>query len=68
MSGGNKRSYILKQTSSLKLQVCLSMYDILLPPGITGLNTNVAKFHDQYCFKKYFKYFATILSNREIEH
>ena len=31
-SGGNKSSYILKQTCSKKLQVGLSMYD-LLPPG-----------------------------------
>ena len=25
-----KRSYILKQTYSLKMQVCLSMYDLLV--------------------------------------
>ena len=28
--GGNKRLYLLKQ-------VCLSTYDLLLPPGIIGL-------------------------------
>ena len=28
---------MLKQTRSEKLQVCLSTYDLLLPPGIKGL-------------------------------
>ena len=28
--------YKLKQPCSLKLQVCLSMYDLLLPPSIKG--------------------------------
>ena len=32
-----KRSHILKQTCSWKLQVCLSMWTFLLPPGIKGL-------------------------------
>ena len=32
-AGGNKRSYIPKQTCSFQVQVCLSMYDLLLPPG-----------------------------------
>ena len=32
-----KRSHILKQTCSWKLQVCLSMCYLLLPPGIRGL-------------------------------
>ena len=36
MSCGNKRSCVLKQTCSFKLQVCLSTYDLLLPPGIKG--------------------------------
>ena len=35
--GGNKRSYVLNQNLHLKLQVCLSMHDLLLPPGINGL-------------------------------
>ena len=38
MLGGNKRPYILKQTDSLYLQFCLSMYDLLLPPSIQALN------------------------------
>ena len=33
-----KRSHILKQTCSWKVQVCLSMCDLFLPPGIKGLN------------------------------
>ena len=37
MSGGNKRSYLLKQTGSFQVQVYLSMYDLLLPPGIKRL-------------------------------
>ena len=35
MPGDNKRLYVLKQTCSYTLQVCLSMYDILFLPGIT---------------------------------
>ena len=34
MSGGNRRSYIY----SSKLQVCVSMHDLLLRRGIKGLN------------------------------
>ena len=37
MSGGNKKSYVLKQTCSFQLQVCLSAHDLLLPLGIKGL-------------------------------
>ena len=37
MPGGNKRSYVLKQTYSLKLQVCLSTHDLLLPQNIKEL-------------------------------
>ena len=33
---------MLKQTSSQKLQVCLSMCDLLLPPGIKGLTGNMS--------------------------
>ena len=36
--GGNKRSYVLKQTCNLQVQVCVSTYDLLLEPGIKGLN------------------------------
>ena len=31
-------SHILKQTSSFSLQVCLSMYDLLLPPDVKELS------------------------------
>ena len=34
---GGKKVYVLKQTCSFQLQVCLSMYALTLPPGITGL-------------------------------
>ena len=37
MHGGNKRSFILEHTCSIKLQVCSSMYDLMLPPCIKGL-------------------------------
>ena len=37
MPGGNERPYVLKQTFSLQLQVSLSTYDLLLPPGIKRL-------------------------------
>ena len=36
MPVGNKRSYIHKQTSNKDLQVCLSMYVLLLPPALKG--------------------------------
>ena len=38
-SRGNKRSYTLKKTCSYKFQVCLSMFDLLLPTGLKGLRT-----------------------------
>ena len=39
MSGGSKRSYILlKQSYSPKVQVCLSKYDLLLPPHMKVLS------------------------------
>ena len=34
ITGGNKKAYIFKQTWSLKLQICLSVYDVLVPPGL----------------------------------
>ena len=37
VSGGNKRSDVLKQTCNFYLEVCLSMYDLLLPLGMKGL-------------------------------
>ena len=37
MLGANKRSYVLKQTYKKKVQVCLSMCELLLPPGINLL-------------------------------
>ena len=37
MSCGNKTSYVLKQTCSFQLKVCLSTYDLFLPPDIKGL-------------------------------
>ena len=37
MLDGNRRSCILKQTFRLKLLVCLSKYDLLLPPSIKEL-------------------------------
>ena len=36
MPSGNKRSYVLKQTFSFLLEVCLSACDLLLPPGFKG--------------------------------
>ena len=36
MPSGNKRSYVLKQTFSFLLEVCLSASDLLLPPGFKG--------------------------------
>ena len=53
--GGNKRAYILKQTCSLNLQVCLSVYDILVPPGVKmgqkGANIQI---HLLFFFQTYF--------------
>ena len=37
MPGGTKTSYTLKQTCNFQLQVCLSMYALLLPPGMKQL-------------------------------
>lgn len=37
MSGGNNRSYILKETSSFYVQPFVSMYDLLLAPDIKVL-------------------------------
>ena len=34
MSGGNKNSYVPKQTCSFYLQVCLTTYGLLLPTSI----------------------------------
>ena len=39
MPGGSKRSNILKQTYSQKPLFILSMYDLLLPPGMRVLKT-----------------------------
>ena len=36
MTSGKKRSYILKGTCSLYMQVCLSMYEFLLHPARKG--------------------------------
>ena len=35
--GGDKRLYVLKQTYTWKLLVCLNTYAVLLPPGIIEL-------------------------------
>ena len=43
-SGGNKSSHILKKACSWKLQVCLSMYELLLPPGLKKLRRFPAYF------------------------
>ena len=40
-TGGNKRSYVLKQTCTFQLQVCLSVYDLLLPPDIKGIMSKI---------------------------
>ena len=37
MPDGNERSYTLTQTNSLKMQVCLSLYGVLVPPVVKGL-------------------------------
>ena len=39
MPGGDKRSYKLKETFREKLQICLNVRDLLLPPGINGVNS-----------------------------
>ena len=43
MPGGSRRSKILKQTYSQKLLSILSMYDLLLPPGMRVLNRGTVK-------------------------
>ena len=40
MPGGNKRSRTFKQICSFSRQVSLSLYDLLSPPGMTGLKEN----------------------------
>ena len=40
MPSRNKRSYKLKETCRKKLQICLNVYDVLLPPGIKGVNNH----------------------------
>ena len=37
MIGSNKMFYVLKQSYSKKLFVCVSTYDFYLPSGIKGL-------------------------------
>ena len=44
MPGGNKTAYVFKQTSNFQVQVCLSTYDLLSPPGIKWLTKNT-NFH-----------------------
>ena len=51
MPGGNKRSYIFRQTCSKKLKVCLSMYDLLLPPGVKGSKNMRALVHHKIQIK-----------------
>ena len=48
MPGGNKRSHTFKQIYSFSLQLkeknlSLSLYDLLSPPGLTGLKENAYK-------------------------
>ena len=45
MPGGNKSSKVLKETYSFSLQVCLSTYDLLLPPGIKGFTMSGRELH-----------------------
>ena len=40
VSGGDKRPYKLKETCRKKLQICLNVHDLLLPPGINGVNSH----------------------------
>ena len=40
MPSGDKRSYKLKKTCREKLQICLNVCDVLLPPGIKGINSH----------------------------
>ena len=41
MPGGTKRSYLLKQTWSTNIHVCLSTHDLLLPLDIYGLRRSI---------------------------
>ena len=41
MPGVNKKAYVHKRTCSFYLQVCLSMYDLLLSSGIKRLKTTI---------------------------
>ena len=43
----NKRPYMLKQTCKSQLEVSLSMYDLLLTPGIKGLKVALEIFKEQ---------------------
>ena len=40
MPSGDKRSYKLKETCCKKLQICLNVRDLLLPPGINVINSH----------------------------
>ena len=39
MPGGNRKTYILKQTCNFGYRFVLSMYGLLLPPDIKGLTS-----------------------------
>ena len=47
-SGGNKSSYILKQTYCKKLQVCLSIYAFCYHQAVKGYSTTCYKFLDNF--------------------
>ena len=53
-----KRSYIFKQTCTLKLQVCLSMYDPLVDTGRQRVNNN-----DTTISIDFFLFFETIIQS-----
>ena len=57
---GSKRSYILKQTWSYWLQVCLSLYDLLLPPGIKRLKHFELFYYNQPIKVKYRIYLSAM--------
>ena len=46
--GGDKRSYVLKQTCCFYLQICLSTCDLLLPSGIKVLRLCAGDFSLSY--------------------
>ena len=48
VSGGNTKLYTLKQTYSFQLQICLSMYDLLLSLGIRGLSVKRSILHNPF--------------------